>query len=371
LTVGLPRLHHEQGERRAFLPSLISFLDRLGVPEIVLEEGDGAGMGLGAADYLTPSKRARFADEATCLGQDLVVMLRCPTDDRLKQMRPGAVLVAMLHLDTRPKRVETLRALELQAVSLDLVRDDLGRRLVENLDAVAMNGVREAFRQLLLDAGRFAGPTRTPVRMTVLGAGAVGARAASAGVRYGDEGLRAQLKQRGLAGVEVTLIDAELAGDEGYLKQQLGQTDLLVDATKRADQSQVVVPNAWLAELPAHAVVLDHCADPYDFAFSPPHRKAIEGVPQGNLDQFVFRPGDPAFEALDARVAHAVQRTTLCCYSWPGIEPAACMEVYSKQIEPVLRAVLEVGTRQLQPTGGTWAERATARACLSQWRVSA
>lgn len=369
LTVGLPRLHHEASERRDFLPSLVAFLDRLNVSQIVLEDGYGSGMNVAPIEYLSHSGKARYSSEAECYQQDVVVLLRCPSEVRLKWMRPSALLVAMLHLDTRPARVRALRELELQAISLDLVQDDLGRRLVENLNSVAANGVREAVQQLLLNAPRLKRRSTVPLRMTVLGAGAVGCLAARAGARYGDEALRAQLRALGAAGVEVTLVDTELAGDREYLAARLELTDLLVDATRRSDQSLPVVPNALVGVMPPHAVILDLSADPYDFAVNPHRVKAIEGVPHGNLDQFIFHPGDPAFAQLGPGVARDHQRTALSCYSWPGIEPRPCMEVYSKQIEPVLRAAIDVGVRDLDPVVGTWAERATLRACLSQWEL--
>lgn len=366
-TIGLPRLHHEKNERRDFLPSLVGFLDQLGVAEIVLEAGYGSGMGVLPDEYLAQSRRARFGSASESMAQDVVALLRCPQSERLRQTKPGAVLVSMLHFDTRPSRVAHLRELELQAVSIDLVRDDLGRRLVENLEAVAMNGMREAFRQLREKLPGFADPTRGPLRVSILGAGAVGALAARAAARYGDDALRAELTKLRVTGVEVTLVDFELAGDAAWLATRLPITDLLVDATRRVDATQVVVPNAAIATLPSHAVVLDLTADAYDFATTPPRVKAIEGVPHGDLDQFLFQPDDPAFDALCARVAASARRTTLCCCAWPGIDAKACMQVYSKQLEPVLRAVVEIGVQALDVQHGTWAERAVARATLSRW----
>lgn len=370
MTIGLPRLHQEQRERRDFLPSLVKYLDQLGATDLVLEHDYGEGMGFVPADYLRASPRVRFASFEECVAQDVVVMLRCPSDERLRLMRPGAVLVAMLHLDSRPGRVSFLRTLELQAVSLDLVRDDLGRRLVENLRAVAMNGLKAASAELLQRRPGAKGPSRALVRVTILGAGAVGAEAARAAVCYGDPEGRARLFAAGAPAVEVTLLDHELSADETYLGERLARTEMLVDATRRPDPSKRVVPNALLARLPEHAVVLDLAGDPYDFGHAPPRLKAVEGVPHGDLDQWVFHPGDAAFDALDPRVERAVQRVSLSCNAWPGLEPLACMEVYSKQIEPVLRAVLQHGVRGLDPVRGTMAERAVARATLSRWEAT-
>lgn len=104
-------------------------------------------------------------------------------------MRPGACLVSMLHYPTRPKRVEFLRSREIEGVSLDSLKDDLGHRLVENLRAVAWNGVETAFKVLsqIYPPPGIEDVNRNPIKVTVMGAGAVGMFAIQAGVRYGHE----------------------------------------------------------------------------------------------------------------------------------------------------------------------------------------
>jgi len=80
--------------------------------------------------------------------------------------------------------------------------------------------------------------------------------------------------------------------------------------------------------LPDDAVLLDLAADPYDFSVDPPRVKGIEGVPQGNLDQWVFGRDDPVWDRLDPRVRANHRRVALSCYSWPGLRPRQCMSVY-------------------------------------------
>jgi hypothetical protein len=46
------------------------------------------------------------------------------------------------------------------------------------------------------------------------------------------------------------------------------------------------------------------------------------------------------------------------------------MEVYGKQIEPVLRAIVETGLERLDPETGPYYERATARADVARWSES-
>jgi hypothetical protein len=80
----------------------------------------------------------------------------------------------------------------------------------------------------------------------VWGPAAVGGWAAFAATRYGDPELRESLVASNVPGVEVTVVDFDLTWHEDYMLGRLERTDLLIDATKRADPSRPVVPNAWL-----------------------------------------------------------------------------------------------------------------------------
>ena len=98
----------------------------------------------------------------------------------------------------------------------------------------------------------------------------------------------------------------------------------------------------------------------------PPSIKGIEGVPEGNLDQYAFAPNDPVYARMDPRIVTANRRTALSCYSWPGVDPRQCMEVYGTQVQPVLRVVVE--RDEWDPDDGPYYERAVARAEVSWWR---
>jgi alanine dehydrogenase len=141
----------------------------------------------------------------------------------------------------------------------------------------------------------------------------------------------------------------------------------LIDATHRRDPTRPVVPNAWLAELPDDAVILDLAADPYDFALEPPYVKGIEGTPPGDLDRWAFEPDDPVYDAIDERVDTRNRRFALSCYSWPGLEPARCMRRYGEQLEPIVDLILRMPAERWDATGGSHVERAVARAEVTRW----
>jgi alanine dehydrogenase len=360
-------MHKEAGERRDFLPAFVAFLDRAGAASIVIERDYGAGVGAGPEDYLAASARVRTGDLEETMAQDIVCVLRFPDERALRAIRPGAVLVSMLHLPTRPERAELMEALGAHGVSMDGIVDDRGHRLVQNLEATAWNGVREAFRVLAGKHPNFAHPSRRPLHVTCLGAGGVGGHAVRAATRYGDHDLREELVARNVPGVEVVVADFDLTWHEDYMLERFERTDLLIDATQRRDASVPVVPNAWLAALPPDAVLLDLAADPYELAADPPRVKGIEGIPHGDLDQWVFPPDDAAWDRVGAGVSTAERRIALSCYSWPGLEPDACMAIYGEQLEPVVALLLSTPVDRLDPASPSHLERAVARAETSRW----
>ena len=175
LTIGFPRMYNEPGERRAFLPPLIGLLANLDV-DVYVESGSGTGMGYSDDDYRAVSPRVRIVDEATAYRQDIVVVLRAP-EGRYELLRPGAILISMLHFTTRPERVELLRRLGIEAIALDMVTGDDGRRLVQNLRDVARNGLACAFDALERRWPPLLSADRLPISVTILGAGGVGKNA--------------------------------------------------------------------------------------------------------------------------------------------------------------------------------------------------
>ncbi len=368
MTFGLPRMHKEPGERRDFLPSFVARLYRRGV-RIALEYGYGAEMGLKEQDYLQVAPSAEFVSRRDVYQQGYVLVLRCPSDEEIRLMHSGACLISMLHYPTRPKRVAFLRSLGLEAISLDEIKDDTGRRLVENLHSVGWNGVLIAMRTLrkIYPPPGFDSPQRPPLQVTLLGGGGVGIHVVQSAIRYGDEALRKQLVAEDVPGVQVNVVDYDLTGREAFMRDLLQRTDLLVDATQRPDPSLPVIPNDWIAEMPQHAVLLDLSVDPYDCSIENASVKGIEGIPQGNLDQYVFAPDDPAYDDLPSCVSTQNRRWAVSCYSWPGIFPKECMEVYGKQLQPLMRVLIEKDGIQKVDPNGRYFERALNRAQLSRW----
>jgi len=58
------------------------------------------GFALAEDDYREASPLVRFGSYEEALSQDVIVVLRCPDERALRRLRPGAVLVSMLHFPT-------------------------------------------------------------------------------------------------------------------------------------------------------------------------------------------------------------------------------------------------------------------------------
>ena len=368
ITIGLARMHLEYGERRDFLPSLVADLEKSGA-QVFLEYGYGSGIGFTEADYLKVAPNTQLVSHEEVYQKQIVLVLRCPSNDELELLQPGACLISMLHYPTRPQRVTQLKSLGIEAISLDSLKDETGRRLIENLRAVAWNGLEVGFQVLhrTYPSPGLESHERAAIQATIVGVGAVGMHAVQAASRYGKVKLWQALAARGVPGVLVTAIDYDLTKKEELMKEILSRTDILIDATQRPELSQIVIPNEWVGLMPEHAVLVDLSVDPYDCSANPVEVKGIEGMPQGNLDQYVFMPNDTVYDHIPKCVSVNHRRHAVSCYSWPGLHPKQCMALYGAQIRPIFRAIIGRGGVQNIDPQGRYFERAIGRAILSRW----
>jgi len=366
VTIGFPRMRQESGERRVFLPDFIQYLTRLGA-EVFLEEGYGARSGFSLEDYKRANPLVRQCSREAAFRQDVCLILRSPKPDEFAQIGKNTTLISMLHYPTRPKRIQALKDGGLRAISLDSIANDNGIRLVENMKAVAWNGLEAAFDWLEKSWPGLVRPDQKPIQVLILGTGMVGKHAVDAATKLGNvERNNDHIAANG-PGAIARCVGRNISANPRVMRKLFAETDILVDASQRRDASSPVVPNEWLGWLPGHAVVVDLAVDPYTLDANPPVVRGIEGIPQGDLDQYVFPADDPRWDALvPASIPSANRRTTVTCYSWPGVHPEACMIHYAQQLEPLMEVLLEKGYDGLAPDGNYF-ERALYRATLKAW----
>ncbi|MCU0485371.1 MAG: hypothetical protein MUC85_04610 [Anaerolineales bacterium] len=365
-TIGFPRMNKEPGEKRVFLPEFIQYLTTLGVT-VSLEEGYGARLGFTFDDYCQGNEAVITCSREEAFQQDVVIVLRSPAREEFPLLKRGGCLVSMLHYPTRPVRVEILKELDIKAVSLDSMVNEQNIRLVENMKAVAWNGLEAAFDILERRWPGLVRPDQHPIQVLILGTGMVGKHAVDAATKLGNvERNKEHILQDG-PGVVALSVGRNVTYQPALMEKLFRQSDILVDASQRRDPTRPLVPNEWLSWLPEHAIITDLAVDPYTPDAVPPVVRGIEGIPQGSLDQYIFMPDDPKWdETVPKEVASQNRRTVATCYSWPGIHPEACMRHYAIQLEPLIRVLIRKGYDHLSPEGGYF-ERALYRATLKAW----
>jgi alanine dehydrogenase len=364
-SIGFPRMRQEAGEKRVFLPEFIQLIASLGA-KVYIEEGYGSRSGYSFADYKRASPNIFMRSREQTFQSDVVLILRAPKDE-YHLLKRGAILISMLHYPTRPQRVARLQKLGIRSISLDSIADDNNLRMVENMKSVAWNGLEAAFDCLEKSWRGLIRLDKKPVNVLILGTGMVGKHAVEAATKLGNvERNNDHIAAKGAGAVAIS-VGRNIASNPVAMKTLFKQADILVDATQRRNPSKPVVPNDWIAWLPKYAVIVDLAVDPYTLDADPPVVRGLEGVPQGNLDQYVFPADDPKWDALvPASIPSKHRRATVTCYSWPGVHPEACMSHYAQQLEPFIETLFEKGYDALA-LDGAYFERALYRATLKAW----
>ncbi len=361
--IGFPRMVQELGEKRVFLPEFIEKLTELGY-EVYVEEGYGSRSGFSKDTYMQGNPHVHVCSHEACYEKEMVLVLRSPKREEFDLIQPGACLISMLHYPTRPFRLKVLQERGIRSISLDGIVDDKNVRLVENMKAVAWNGLEAAFDVLEERFGSLRHPEERLWQILVLGSGMVGKHAVDASIKLGNTARYHENLAAGTGQAMVRIVGRSVSSDPKLMQDLFRETDILVDATSRRNSSKPVVPNEWIAWLPEHAVLVDLAVDPYTLGAKSPVVRGIEGIPKGNLDQYIFYPDDPTWtDTIPDIIPSKERRTVVTCYSWPGIHPEACMRHYARQLLPMMEVLAETDYDELS-LSGNYFQRALYRATL-------
>lgn len=364
-SIGFPKMNKEGGEKRDFLPYLFEKLVQYKDVEICLEENYGEGMGFSKTDYLKKNPNIKFLSHDEIFKKDMIVVLRAPNNEELKLMNSGSVLFSMLHYITWELRNKLLKELGLICFSMDSLEDDSKVRMLVNYRGTTRAAVKVAFNELKKQMPDFYSKSRRPLYATILGIGAAGQNTAKAFEDISDEEFFYNNKK--VPGMIIRMLPRSITKDKEALIPIIKETDILVDASKRYNSSEIIIPNSLIAFLPEYAVILDVSADSYNDKVSPIQVKGIEGIPTGTLDKYLIKPDDKIYDTIPLQVSSEHRRTVASCNAWPGLEPKECMKIYSNQILPFIRTLLDNDYKLFNIDSDSVYERALARASLEYY----
>jgi len=366
ISIGFPIMREEPGEKRVFLPDFAKKLTEIGF-EVFIEEGYGNSLDFYFDNYKNDNPSIHPLEHEEIFKQDYVLILRSLHDSEFALLGKDSCLISMLHYPTRPLRQKIMRKNNVQAISLDGIVDDFNVRLVENMKSVAWNGLEATYTQFEKYIPNLIRENGNPWKVLILGTGMVGKQAMEAASKLGKKERNYEHIRLGGPGAIVTNIGRNITYNKSQMIELLAESDIVVDTTQRYDPSKPIIPNEWIAHLPEHAIIVDLSADPYTLDSNPPVVKGIEGIPHGNLDQFIFEKDDPNWGiTIPQSIPTANKRKAVSCYSWPGIHPESCMRHYGQQLLPLMRVLHKKNYHTLSPDG-MYFERALFRARLDSY----
>ena len=233
------------------------------------------------------------------------MVLRAP-EGRYDLLRRGAMLVSMLHFATRPAACPDARGAG--------DRRDQPRPHPRTTTAGAWSRTSAASPGTASRprsppwSGRgrsWPGPAARPSRSRSWAPGRVGRHAVEFATKYGDDARNERLRPgRAARASRWSRRAATSPATPSTSRRAWLMTDLLVDATARRDPSVALVPNAWLALLPEHAVICDLSVDPYLLDAEPRIVRGHRGDPAGQPGPVGVRAGRSGLGRAAARRPH-------------------------------------------------------------------
>jgi len=266
--------------------------------EVIVEKG--AGLGVNIKDHEFEKAGAKIGSKKEVYACDLVARIKEPTKEELKLMRPGSIIMSMMHLRCSPELKANIKKQKVTAIPIENIKSKLGKRLVEALSETGRIGMEYGFKLWGKD------PSQANVK--IMGYGNVSRGAIRCAARK-------------LA--KVTILNRR---DFLEMEKHIPGTDILVDAINRPFRPEVerepaFVTREMLKLFKKGSVLIDLVSNPVNHA-------PIETMRPTTID-------DPYY-IVDG-IYHA------SCWGWPGFEPEKITKRYSIQMAPILKEIADKG----------------------------
>lgn len=358
--VGFPVIRNFGNDPRDFVPELFKFMDRYDC-EFFLEDGYGGRLGYTEADYRAASPKVHFVTREEAFDKDIVMILKNPDPEDLEMLRDGCVYFSMLHYATRPKVCEVLGRKSIRALAMDHVVDDKGLRMFVDYFGTAFNACKAGVDALKETYPDFYSEKRGPIKALVMGVGGVGQNAIRSLEILSDR----EFLGKPQAGILPIICTRTITGHPEVFDDIIKESLLVVDATQRRDESVFVMTNDQIGMLPEEAVIVDICADRYDFTVDPPLVKGMEGTLTGDSEHFVILKDDPGYDELPPIIGTENRRVTVSSNAWPGMDVQRSCQVYLDLMKNYVGLILEKGYDNLCEDSDNLFERGLCRSTLT------
>ena len=271
MRIGVPQ-ETLAGERRvALTPDGVARLTKGGLPVVVQR---GAGSAAGFPDDTYAAAGATLADGAAeALGAEVVLKVRRPNLAEVKQLAPGALVVALMQPSASADVIAALRERGVTALALEQV-PRITR--AQSMDVLSSQATVAGYKAVLIGAaelGKFLPMLTTaagnipPAKVFVIGAGVAGLQAIATARRLGGMvsafDVRAAAREH-VQSLGATFVAAELASEAaqdagGYAKaQSAGEQERTAAAIGAHIASQdLVVTTAQLPGRPAPVLITE------------------------------------------------------------------------------------------------------------------
>src|SRR5512147_581800 len=275
-----------QGERRvAVVPDVVKKFKSLGA-EICIERGAGAGSYIRDEDFNATIIASNSADVFS--RSQVILKVQPPTDDEVRAMPPGTVLLGFLHPYLERERARLLCERNITSFAVELI-PRISR--AQSMDALSSQATVAGY-QCALIAGviapkffpmlTYAAGTLRPSRVLVLGAGVAGLQAIATAHRLGAiveaydvrpetreqvESLGARFVDTGISAAGAGGYARELTAEERTAQQEklaraVSQADVLITtASVPGRKSPLLVTEAMVGLMKRGAVIVDMAAE--------------------------------------------------------------------------------------------------------------
>jgi len=266
--------------------------------EVLVEKG--AGEGIDIIDSAFTAAGCRVVSREEVYASDLVLRIKEPSFEEIRLMRPGTIIMAMMHIRCRPKLEEALRKQKLIVIPLENLKDKFGKRKIEAVEDSGRIGMEYGFKLWGKD------PASATVKIMGYGNISMGALRSAA---------------RKFARVQILNKKDFLEMDK-----HIPGTDILVDAINRpyrrdVEKEPFFVTREMLKLFKPGSVIVDLVSNPKDHA-------PVETMRPTTLNDLHY-------------VVDGIYHTS--CWGWPGIEPKTVARRYSIQLRPILKEIANKG----------------------------